>query len=91
MPARRCLVSTRVVALEPTGESWTLRLADRRRVRAGAVVSTLDPLSTFGELLGADAAGLALTDIAKGWELDASGPFTAHFGIRGAAARARGW
>ena len=47
----RCLVSTRVVALEPAGETWTLRLADRRKVRAGAVVSTLDPLSTFGELL----------------------------------------
>jgi phytoene dehydrogenase-like protein len=81
----RCLVSTRVVALEPAGESWTLRLADRRRVRAGVVVSTLDPLSTFGELLGADAAGPALTETAAGWQLDVSGPFTAHFGIRGAA------
>jgi phytoene dehydrogenase-like protein len=80
----RCLVSTRVVALEPAGETWELRLADRRRVRARAVVSTLDPLSTFSELLGADAAGPALTEMAEGWELDPSGPFTAHFGIRGA-------
>ena len=81
----RCLVSTRVVALEPASESWTLRLADRRRVRARAVVSTLDPVSTFGDLLGPDAAGPVLTTMAETWELDPSGPFTAHFGIRGAA------
>jgi phytoene dehydrogenase-like protein len=81
----RCLVSTPVVALEPAGESWTLRLADRRLVRARAVVSTLDPISTFGELLGPDAAGPVLTAIAQSWELDPSGPFTSHFGIRGAA------
>ncbi len=81
----RCLVSTRVVALEPADDGWTLRLADRRRVRARAVVSTLDPLTTFGDLLGSDAAGPVLTAIAEGWELDPCGPFTAHFGIRGAA------
>lgn len=81
----RCLVSTRVVALEPAGESWELRLADRRRLRAQTVISTLDPKSTFGGLLGAEAAGEALTAVAKGWELDPSGPFTAHFGIRGEA------
>ena len=50
-------------------------------------MSTLDPVSTFGELLGADAAGPVLTAIAETWELDPSGPFTAHFGIRGAAPR----
>ncbi len=80
----RCLVSTRVVALEPADGSWALRLADRRRVHAGAVVSTLDPLTTFGELLAPEVAGPALTAIAQRWELDPTGPFTAHFGIRGA-------
>lgn len=79
----RCLVSTRVVALEPAGGVWELRLADRRRIRAGAVVSTLDPVTTFRELLSADAAEPAVTAIAEGWEFDPCGPFTAHFGIRG--------
>jgi phytoene dehydrogenase-like protein len=81
----RCLVSTPVVGLEPGRETWTLRLADQRTVQARAVVSTLDPLTTFGELLGAEAAGPALTEVADRWELDATGPFTAHFGIRGEA------
>lgn len=81
----RCLVSTRVVALEPTGEAWELRLADRRRLRVRTVISTLDPVSTFCDLLGAKQAGEALTAVAERWELDASGPFTAHFGIRGDA------
>jgi phytoene dehydrogenase-like protein len=81
----RCPVSARVVALEPAGDGWELRLADRRRLRARMVVSTLDPMSTFGGLLGADLAGAALTAVAEGWELDPSGPFTAHFGIRGEA------
>jgi phytoene dehydrogenase-like protein len=86
----RCPVSTRVVALEPAGDGWELRLADRRRLRARMVVSTLDPISTFGGLLGADLAGDALTAVAQRWELDESGPFTAHFGIRGEAPTAAG-
>lgn len=81
----RCLVSTRVVALDPAADGWVLRLADRRRVRAGSVISTLDPVSTFDELLGPEIAGPTLSAIAKGWQLDRSSPFTAHFGIRGAA------
>lgn len=81
----RCLVSTRVVALEPDGDAWALRLADRRRLRARTVVSTLDPVSTFRGLLGAERAGEALTAVADGWEIEPTGPFTAHFGIRGHA------
>jgi phytoene dehydrogenase-like protein len=79
----RCLVSSRVVAVDPLGAGWELRLADRRRVHAHAVVSTLDVETTFGELLDRGRAGEVLTGVLAGWELDASGPFTAHFGIRG--------
>lgn len=79
----RCLVSSRVVAVDRIATGWELRLADRRRVHAHAVVSTLDVETTFGELLDPGRAGDVLTGVRASWELDPSGPFTAHFGIRG--------
>jgi len=79
----RCLVSTRVVALDPGDRGVEVRLADRRRLQARAVISTLDPITTFAELLGSERAGEVLTSVAESWELDAAGPFIAHFGIRG--------
>jgi phytoene dehydrogenase-like protein len=78
-------VSARVVSLDPGDQGFELRLADRRRFRAGAVVSTLDPITTFGELLGPERAGEVLTSVAEQWVLDPAGPFTSHYGIKGRA------
>jgi phytoene dehydrogenase-like protein len=79
----RCLVSARVVAIRPHERGLELRLADGRRIRSDAVVSTLDPITTFLGLLGPECAGEVLTSVAKQWRLDRFGSFTAHFGIRG--------
>ena len=79
----RCLVSAPVVALSVGANGSTLQVADGRRFTARAVVSTLDPLTTFGDLLGPDAAVPLLADLARDWALDATGSFTAHFGIKG--------
>jgi phytoene dehydrogenase-like protein len=79
----RCLVSARVTSLHPNDRGVEVRLADGRRYVARAVISTLDPITTFGELLGPGQAADAPTAIAGDWVLDATGPFTAHFGIKG--------
>lgn len=80
----RCLVSARVVSVHPDDQGVEVRLADRRCFRARAVISTLDPITTFGGLLGPERAGAELTSLAEQWVLDATAPFTAHFGIKGA-------
>lgn len=90
----RCLVSSRVVALDPGGgeaggeAGIELRLADGRRHRARAVVSTLDPLTTFAGLLAPEVAG-ELREAALEWELEPTGPFIAHFGVKGEVAAVR--
>jgi len=61
---------------------------DGRQFTARAVVCTLDPKTTFLELLG-DAAPGELRQAAEAWRLDATGPFTAHFGIKGEPPLAR--
>jgi phytoene dehydrogenase-like protein len=78
-----CLVSARVTAIDPGDGAVAVRLADGRRFQARAVISTLDPITTFGELLGPAEAGNELTALAREWRLDAAGSFIAHFGVKG--------
>src|SRR5207244_4139322 len=83
----RCLVSARVVSIDPGEDVVAVRLADGRSFRARAVISTLDPITTLGELLGPEQAGEALTGVAREWVLDPAGAFTAHFGVKGSPPR----
>ena len=50
---------------------------------ARAVVSTLDPRSTFLELMAPELAPAELREAASNWIVEDTGPFTAHFGIKG--------
>jgi phytoene dehydrogenase-like protein len=54
---------------------------DGREFEARAVVSTLDPKTTFLELL--EDAPNELRGAAEAWQLEPAAPFTAHFGIKG--------
>jgi phytoene dehydrogenase-like protein len=60
---------------------------DGRRFEATALVSTLDPKTTFLELLDAGDIPEAIRAAAEAWRTDACGPFTAHYGIKGAPPR----
>jgi phytoene dehydrogenase-like protein len=85
----RGLVSSGVTGLEADGDDFCLRTADGREIPARAVISTLDPRSTF---LGF-AAGLVpaeLREAAEAWSADETGPYTAHFGIKGEPPRPAG-
>ena len=79
----RGLVSAEVRRVEAAGDGFRLTLVDGREVEARAVISTLDPRSTFLELLAPELAPVELREAASGWVVDGTGPFTAHFGIRG--------
>lgn len=56
---------------------------DGREFAGRAVVSTLDPKTTFLELLQEGVVPDGVRHAAEGWRLDRTGPFTAHFGIKG--------
>ena len=73
------------VGLIEAGTSGGLRVAcqDGREFTARAVVSTLDPKTTFLELVDGDAVRDDVRQAAEAWRLDPTGPFTAHFGIKG--------
>ena len=60
---------------------------DGRTFAAEAIVSTLDPRTTFLELLDPGDAPDELREAASRWRTDACGRFTAHFGIKGARPR----
>jgi phytoene dehydrogenase-like protein len=79
----RGFVSAEVVQVERTGDGFVLRLADGRDVHALAVVSTLDPRSTILRLLHDDLVSGELRSAPEGWVVEETGPFTAHFGIKG--------
>ena len=66
-----------------------LRVAcrDGRTIVADAVVSTLDPRTTFLELLATGEVPEELREAAERWRTDACGRFTAHYGIKGARPR----
>jgi phytoene dehydrogenase-like protein len=80
----RGLVSSEVERVERAGEGFRVHTADARELRARAVISTLDPVSTFQGLLADEPAADELRGAAAGWRLDTGAPFTAHFGFRGA-------
>jgi len=79
----RALVSSEVTRVERDGTGFRLRTADARVFRARAVISTLDPSSTFLGLLGEELVPEELRVAARNWIVERTGPFTAHFGIRG--------
>ncbi len=79
----RALVASEVTHVEPAGDGFRLRTADGRETEARAVISTLDPRSTFLGVLDPELAPAELREAASGWIEEATGPFTAHFGIKG--------
>ncbi|HEV2874064.1 MAG TPA: FAD-dependent oxidoreductase, partial [Thermoleophilaceae bacterium] len=79
----RGFVSAEVVRVERDGEGFLLRLADSREIRSRAVISTLDLRSTFLGLLDDELVSAELRGAAEGWIVEGTGPFTAHFGIKG--------
>jgi phytoene dehydrogenase-like protein len=79
----RAFVSSEVTRVEAGDDGFRLMLSDGRHLGARAVVSTLDPRATFLGLLDHDEATAELRTSAEAWVLDATGPFTAHFGIKG--------
>jgi phytoene dehydrogenase-like protein len=83
-----CLVSSGVVRLDPRAGGVELTLADGRRIAARTVISTLDPRTTFGPLLGPHVSE-ELRDAISRWQLEPTGPFTAHFGVKGEVPPAR--
>ena len=60
---------------------------DGREFAGRAVVSTLDPRTTFLDLLPESVVPEPVRQAAGGWSYDSSGPFTAHYGIKGDAPR----
>jgi phytoene dehydrogenase-like protein len=79
----RGLVSSEVTHIESSGDGFRLRTALGEVTKARAVVSTLDPRSTFLNLMGPELAPAELREAASNWIVDGTGPFTAHFGIKG--------
>lgn len=79
----RGLVSAEVTRIDRDGEGLRLGTADARELRARAVISTLDPRSTFLDLLDDGLVPAELRAAAEGWIVERTGPFTAHFGIKG--------
>jgi phytoene dehydrogenase-like protein len=78
----RAVADVRLIDAEGPGE---LRVScrDGREFTARVVVSTLDPKSTFLDLLDEGVLPEGIRQAAQEWRLDRTGPFTAHFGIKG--------
>jgi phytoene dehydrogenase-like protein len=76
-----------VVRIETADGALRVACRDERQFTARAVVSTLDPRSTFLELLDPAVVPSEIRSAAEGWRLDRVGPFVAHFGIKGAPPR----
>ncbi len=72
-----------VVRIETIDGALRLVCRDERQFTARAVVSTLDPRSTFLELLDPAVLPSEIRGAADGWRLDRVGPLVAHFGIKG--------
>jgi phytoene dehydrogenase-like protein len=79
----RAFVSSEVTRVEPDGERMRLTVSDGRQFTARTVVSTLDFRSTFLGLLSGGVALDGLSEAMDDWEVEPTGPFTAHFGIKG--------
>jgi phytoene dehydrogenase-like protein len=74
-----------VVSVYQDADRLRATCRDGREFRARAVVSTLDLVTTFEELLPSEAVPAETAEMVKGWRFDETGPFTGHFGIKGAA------
>jgi phytoene dehydrogenase-like protein len=72
-----------VVAIETRDGALTAGCRDGREFTARAVVSTLDPKTTFLELCDEGLVPDELRHAASDWRLEPAGAFTAHFGIKG--------
>jgi len=79
----RGLVSSPVSRVNRSGEGFVVSFSGERGLNARSVISTLDPVSTFLELLSEQAELEALQRAAQEWEFEATAAFTAHFGIKG--------
>ena len=78
-----CPVSCPVTGVERDGNGFIVRTADARELRARTVISTLDPRSTFLDLLGGELGTDELRSVAEEWVVEPAAPFTAHYGIKG--------
>jgi phytoene dehydrogenase-like protein len=79
----RCPVSCAITGVQRDGDGFLLRTADARELGARTVVSTLDPRSTFIELLDEELAPAELRGVAEDWVVEPTAPLTAHYGIKG--------
>ncbi|MDQ3947051.1 MAG: NAD(P)/FAD-dependent oxidoreductase [Actinomycetota bacterium] len=76
-----------VARIDTNGGELRVSCRDGREYAGRAVVSTLDPKTTFLELLDPGTVPGGIREAAEGWRLDPTGPFTAHFGVKGEAPR----
>jgi phytoene dehydrogenase-like protein len=76
-----------VLRIEAADRAFRVVCRDQRQFTAETVVSTLDPRTTFLELLDPSVVPADLRSAAEAWRLDRVGPFVAHFGIKGAPPR----
>lgn len=72
-----------VISIEQRGEGFVAACHDGREYEARAVISTLDPQSTFVDILDDGLVPEGLRAAAADWRHDRVGPFTAHYGIKG--------
>ena len=86
----RSLLSSTVERVNSNGHRFEVVLSDGRRLVARSVVCTLDPASTFLDLLAAQPGLEEPRRRAHDWAFEKTGPFTAHFGIKGSPPAAAG-
>jgi phytoene dehydrogenase-like protein len=79
----RSMVSAPVDRIARSGEGFEVSISDGRALSARTVISTLDPVSTFLELLSDEPELDALRRPAEDWAVEPTGAFTAHYGIKG--------
>jgi phytoene dehydrogenase-like protein len=79
----RGLLAAQVTRVEGHGSGFRLLTSGDAQIEARAVISTLDPRTTFLELLLPELVPSELRAAASNWRAEGSGPFTAHFGIKG--------
>jgi phytoene dehydrogenase-like protein len=79
----RSMVSAPVDRVARIGEGFEVSMCDGRVLGARSVISTLDPVSTFLELLSDQPELDALRGSAENWAVEPTGAFTAHYGIKG--------
>jgi phytoene dehydrogenase-like protein len=78
-----CHVSARVTQVQCAGDGFLLTCVDGRQVHVRTVICTLDPRTTFTQLLDPAIVPAELAEAGRGWAFDDLACFTAHFGIAG--------